>query len=222
MLAKNYAIQRNCYVWPLRNQMDALRAYAEGTLPWGELTGKLQEKLTDEVIDKKARLLCGAKFSETFPREIRLLDDVTASSPEEARAFAKAYFAEPFEISPVQLSLLLNIQATGPIFLEMAICLLPTWLLGKAPLFAVIDRLRNAVANWLSHPKRSILEDNYQPEFQLILGIIQTMEEMGLDILHDDAKSFPSPEMEEHFRRALPALLETYINADHTRQQLVL
>lgn len=221
MLAKTWDIQRNCYVWPLRNQMDALHAYADGDLSWEELTGKLQEKLTDELIGKKASLLSG-KFSDTYPREIRLLEEVSAASPEEAKNLIEAYFAEPFEISPVRMNLLLNIQATGPQFLEMAICLLPTYLLGKAPLFAVIGRLQNAVACWLDHPRRSVLEENYQPEYQLITNIIQVMDNHGLDILHDSAVSFPIPEMEEYFRKALPKVLEIYINADHTRRQIVL
>lgn len=217
MIAKNDEIRQLCYVWPLREQMKALQVYAEGRLSWDELTEKLQEKLTDEKIKKMYLLSYGARYSDTYPREIRLLEDVSSAAPEEAKALIREYLSEPFEISLPQLSVLLKIQSTGPVFLEMLISPLPAYLQGKVPLAVIIDRLRNAVASWLDHPRRSVLQDNYHAEYDLMLDMMAALGDHGWDI-----ESFSTPGEEEAFRQKLFAALEVYINADHERKEAVL
>lgn len=222
MIAKNDEIRQLCYVWPLREQMKALQVYAEGRLSWDELTEKLQEKITDEKIKKMYLLSYGARYSDTYPREVRLLEQVSRSTPEEAKALIEKYLAEPFEISLSQLSVLLKVQSVGPVFLEMLICPLPGYLLGRVPLGAIGERVKNACANWLDHPHRTVLEENYKPEYDLMADIMLALQDQGFAPLSGDIENFPTPEAEEAFRAELLKALEVYINADHERKQVVL
>ena len=136
-----------------------------------------------------------------YSSEFALLTQVLRLDAEGAKQVIRAFFQTEPELTPARIYILADRNSwTCPPFLQFMIGPLYGYWLGKVPYQGVMIRLNDAREAWQSHEYRTVLEENYQPEYELMNTLIQASQQT----------TSGDPESEAAFQQTLLSALERY------------
>lgn len=184
--------------------MEALWDYATDDLSWEQLQALLAQKQTAPAFGVTLGSSGWLQYSSpesVYSSEFALLAQVLRLDAEGAKQAIRAFFQTEPELTPARIYILADRNSwTCPPFLQFMIGPLYGYWLGKVPYQGVMIRLNDAREAWQSHEYRTVLEENYQPEYELMNTLIQASQQT----------TSGDPESEAAFQQTLLSALERY------------